>query len=241
MSFARSYHRWYSPSLQRDMELLLFGHAGARVVAFPTSQGRFFDWEDRGLIGALGEHLTNGWLQITCVDSVDGESWFAKDRTPQDRARRHAQYDRYVLLEVLPFTAGRNPDQSLILTGASFGAYHAANFAFRYPHLVRRVLGLSGFYDIRRWTGGYSDDSVYLHNPCEFLAHEHDAERLDALRRLDIILTIGQTDSALANNQELSRMLWSKDIWHALRIWNGFAHDWPVWQEMLRLHIGGHD
>ncbi|OGT25021.1 MAG: esterase [Gammaproteobacteria bacterium RBG_16_66_13] len=241
MAFTRSHHRWHSPSLQRDMELLVFGHAGARVVAFPTSQGRFFDWEDRGLIGALAEHLTNGWLQIFCVDSVDGESWFAKDRPPQDRARRHVQYDHYLLMEVLPLTTRLNPNEFLILTGASFGAYHAANFAFRHPHLARRVLGLSGFYDIRRWTGGYSDDNVYFNNPCEFLIHEHDPARLDALRRVEIILAIGRTDSALANNEYLSQVLWNKDIWHALRIWDGFAHDWPVWQEMLRLYIGGHD
>jgi esterase/lipase superfamily enzyme len=36
-------------------------------------------------------------------------------------------------------------------------------------------------------------------------------------------------------------VLWGKGVWHALRIWDGFAHDWPVWQEMLRLYIGGHD
>jgi len=241
MAFTRSYHRWHSPSLQRDMELLAFGHAGPRVVAFPTSQGRFFDWEDRGLINALEEHLAKGWLQIFCVDSVDGESWFAKHRAPAERASRHVQYDRYVLEEVLPFTTALNRNDLLILTGASFGAYHAANFAFRYPHLVRRVIGLSGFYDVRRWTGGYSDDNVYFHNPCDFLVHEHDPARLEALRRIDIILTIGRTDSALANNEYLSQVLWGKDIWHALRIWEGFAHDWPVWQEMLRLYIGGHD
>jgi len=241
MAFTRSYHRWHSPSLQRDMELLAFGHAGPRVVAFPTSQGRFFDWEDRGLINGLEEHLAKGWLQVFCVDSVDGESWFAKHRAPAERASRHVQYDRYVLEEVLPFTTGLNRSDFLILTGASFGAYHAANFAFRYPHLVRRVIGLSGFYDVRRWTGGYSDDNVYFHNPCDFLVHEHDPARLEALRRIDIILTIGRTDSALANNEYLSQVLWSKDIWHALRIWEGFAHDWPVWQEMLRLYIGGHD
>lgn len=54
MAFTRSYHRWFSASLQRDMEVLVFGHAGTRVVAFPTSQGRFFDWEDRGLIERSG-------------------------------------------------------------------------------------------------------------------------------------------------------------------------------------------
>jgi len=241
MGFARSYHRWHSPTLRRDMELLVFGHAGARVLAFPTSQGRFFDWEDRGLIGALAEHLSHGWVQVFCVDSVDEESWFGKHLPPADRARRHVEYDHYVLDEVLPFSMERNASDSLILTGASFGAYHAVNFAFRYPRLARRVIGLSGFYDIRRWTNGYNDDNVYFNNPCEFLIHEHDPERLAELRRLDIILTIGETDTALANNRYLSEVLWSQGIWHALRVWDGFAHDWPVWQDMLRRYIGGHD
>ncbi len=237
----RSYHRWHSPVLQRDMELLVFGHGGARVVAFPTSAGRFFDWEDRGLIAALSDHLTNGWIQIICVDSVDGESWYAKHLHPADRVKRHMQYDEYVLNEVLPFSAARNPNPFLIVTGASFGAYHAANFAFRYPHLVGRMIGLSGYYDVKRWTGGYSDDNVYFNNPCDFLAHEHDAARLKALRAIDIILAIGRTDSALANNEYLSKVLWSKGIGNALRIWDGFAHEWSTWEQMLRLYIGGHD
>jgi len=241
MAVARSHHRWSSPSLQREMELLVFGHGGARVVAFPTSAGRFFDWEDRGLIGALSDQLESGSIQLFCVDSLDGESWYAKDRHPADRAKRHVQYDRYLLTEVLPFTAARNPNPFLTVTGASFGAYHAANFAFRYPHLVGRIIGMSGYYDIKRWTGGYSDDNVYFNNPCDFLALEHDPARLDALRSIDIILTIGRTDSALANNEFLSGVLWSKNIGHAFRIWDGLAHDWPVWEQMLRLYIGGHD
>src|SRR5574340_908526 len=104
----REYHRWHSPSLDRDMELLVFGHAGARVLVFPTSMGRFFQWEDMGMITALGEHLEKGWIQLFCVDSVDAESWYAKSRPPAERARRHVQYDRYLLSEVLPFTTQKN-------------------------------------------------------------------------------------------------------------------------------------
>src|SRR5579859_285110 len=84
----REHHRWHSPSLGRDMELLVFGHAGARVIVFPTSMGRFFDWENRGMMGAVGEHLERGWLQIYCVDSVDAESWYAEHRPPAERGRR---------------------------------------------------------------------------------------------------------------------------------------------------------
>jgi esterase/lipase superfamily enzyme len=237
----REYHRWYSPSLERDMELLVFGHTGARVLTFPTSMGRFFQWEDSGMIAALHDHLEQGWLQLFCVDSVDSESWYAEYRHPAERALRHVQYDRYLHDEVLPFTKQQNANPFLITTGASFGAYHAANFAFRYPHLVDRVIGLSGVYDIRRFTGGYSDDNVYFNNPCAFIANEHEPERLAALRHIDIILAVGRDDTLCASNEAMSAVLWQKDIWHALRIWDGWCHDWPWWQQMIRLYIGGHD
>src|SRR5437764_3448335 len=141
----REYHRWYSSSLGRDMELLVFGHAGARVVVFPTSQGRFFEWEDRGMMAELSEQLENGWLQMFAIDSVDGESWYAKRKHPAERVLRHIQYENYILNEVLPLSKQLNSNPFLITTGASFGAYHAANLAFRHPELVDRVIGLSGF------------------------------------------------------------------------------------------------
>jgi len=241
MTVQRHHHRWFSPSLQREMELLVVGHGGARVLVFPTSQGRFFDWEDRGLVAALQEHLAKGGIQLICVDSVDGESWYNRAAPVAERARRHIQYDQYVLTEVLPFSARLNGNPFVITTGASFGAYHAVNFAFRYPHLIGRVIGLSGYYDLKRWTEGYSDDNVYFNNPCDYLVHEHEPHRLEALRAMSIILAIGQDDSALENNKYLSGILWSKDIWHALRIWDGFAHDWPVWAQMLPRYISGHD
>jgi esterase/lipase superfamily enzyme len=237
----REYQHWYSPSLGREMELLIFGHAGARVLIFPTSMGRFFEWEDRGMIAALGEHLENGWLQLYCVDSVDSESWYARWASPSGRARRHVQYETYLLNEVLPLTAYRNPNPFLITVGASFGAYHAANFAFRHPHLVSRVIGMSGIYDISDWTDGHHNDTIYFNNPCAYIPNEHDSSRLEALRRMDIILAVGRDDPLCLNNEHLSGHLWAKNIWHALRIWDGWAHDWPWWQDMLRRYVGGHD
>src|SRR5262245_60036653 len=114
----RQHHRWHSPALGREMELLLFGHAGARLVAFPTSCGRYFDWEGRGLVAALGEQIEKGGLQLCCIDSVDTESWYDKRNGPADRAARHDQFDRYVLTEVLPFTRERNPNPFVTVAGA---------------------------------------------------------------------------------------------------------------------------
>ena len=222
------------------MDLLVFGHAGARVLVFPTSMGRFFEWEDRGMLHVLGHALEQGWFQLYCVDSLDDDSWYAKWKRPRDRAWRHVQYDAYLRDEVVPLTR-RNGHPFLITTGASFGAYHAMNFALRYPDRVSRVVGLSGLYDIREMTDGYSDELVYQHNPADFILGEHDPARLEQLRRLDIVMAIGRDDPMRGNNEYFSGRLWSKDIWHALRIWDGWAHDWSYWKEMLPHYIGGHD
>ncbi len=237
----REYHRWHSPSLNRDMELLVFGHGGARALVFPTSQGRFYEWEDRSMIAALGEHLERGWIQMYCVDSVDSESWYARWAHPAGRAWRHVQYENYLLYEVLPLAAQKNPTPYLIVTGASFGAYHAMNFALRHPDITNRVIVMSGIFDIASWTDGYSDDNIYFNNPCAYMANEHDQGRLRLLRRLDIIIAIGRDDANRGNNEYLSNLLWSNNIWHAFRLWDGWAHDWPWWQQMIRLYIGGHD
>jgi esterase/lipase superfamily enzyme len=237
----RSYHRWHSPALGRDMELLVFGHAGARVIAFPASMHPFFDWENHGLVASLGHQLEHGHFQLYCIDQVDREAWYGWQLHPAQRAARHVQYDRYLIDELVPFTRGFNPHPYLIAAGPSFGAYHAVNFALRYPNVVNRALGMSGLYDIKRFAGGYHDANVYFHNPVDFLPGEHDPERIAALRRLDIILAVGRDDPLLGQNQHLSNLLWSKGVWHALRTWDGFAHDWPVWARMLPLYLGGPD
>lgn len=237
----RNYHRWHSPSLGRDMELLVFGHAGARVLVFPTSLGRFFEWEDRGMIDTLGDQINNGWLQVFCVDSIDGESWYARGKHPGERAWRHMQYERYILGEVLPLTHTVNSNPYLIATGASFGAYHAVNLAFRHPQAVNRVIGLSGMYDIKTLTDGVEDHNIYTNNPAHYMVNLADAGHLDAIRRQDIILATGRDDPHRQNNEHLSHVLWSKNIWHAFRLWDGWSHDWPYWRDMIRLYIGGND
>ena len=37
----REYHKWHSPRLGREMELLVFGHGGLPVVVFPRRAGGF--------------------------------------------------------------------------------------------------------------------------------------------------------------------------------------------------------
>lgn len=237
----RDYHRWFSPSLHREMELLIFGHAGARVLVFPTSQGRFFEWEDRGMMKALSHHINQGWLQLYCVDSVDAESWYAKWAHPSGRAYRHTQYDNYLASEVVPLSRQLNDNPFMITLGASFGAYHAMNFGLKHPDLVGRIIGLSGMYDIRMFTDGFSDTHVYFNNPIQYIPNEHDENRLRLLRGLDIIMAGGRDDRLIHESRGMSGVLWRKDIGNALREWDGWSHDWDYWEKMVSLYIGGHD
>lgn len=237
----REYHKWHSPRLNRDMELLVFGHHGARVVVFPTSMGRFFDWESRGMMNTLGEHINNGWLQIYCVDSVDSESWYNKGAHPADRARRHLAYQDYIVNEVVPFSMSKNDNPFLISIGASFGGYHALDIALKHAPLFNRAIGLSGLYDITKFTDGYYDENIHRSNPVEYVRTLDNPHHIEAIRQVDNIIVIGQDDPSFASNKALSDQLWGKNIWHALRVWDGWAHDWPYWHEMLLHYIGGPD
>ena len=234
----REYHRWYSPSLGRDMEMLIFGHAGARLLVFPTSKGKFYEWEDRGMVHATGEAIEKGWLQVFCVDSVDEESWYASWKWPGDRAWRQTQYDTYLLNEVYPLTQ-KNPNPFFMVTGASFGAYHAVNFAFRHPDLVGRVVALNGLYDISDWADGHHDNNVYFNNPVEFVRNEHDPVRLAQMNNMDIILVTSANETLRGETERFSQILWDQGIWHALRIWDGWAHDWPYWKQMVGIYLNG--
>src|SRR5437773_5333301 len=89
----RDYIKEHSHALGRDMELLHFGSAGRPLLAFPTSMGRFYQWEDFGLIGAVADWIDRGTLQVLCVDSIDDESWYARGLLPGQRIARHLQYE----------------------------------------------------------------------------------------------------------------------------------------------------
>ncbi|MDQ3249275.1 MAG: alpha/beta hydrolase-fold protein [Chloroflexota bacterium] len=237
----REHHRWYSPRLNRDMDLLVHGHAGARVLVFPTSQGRFYEYEDRGMVGALGDFIEKGWLQLYCVDSVDAESFYCRWAHPSGRIIRHMQYESYILNEVLPLSQAKNPNPFLMSHGCSFGAYHAVNIAFRHPHLFGRVLALSGKYEMTGFFDGYHDDNIYFNTPTQYIPNISDSGLLDALRRLNIILVVGREDPNNAHNRAFSAALWGKGISHAFREWDGWSHDWPYWQKMARMYIHGND
>ena len=230
----REYHKWYSPHLGRDMELLLFGHAGRPILVFPTSMGRFYQYEDFKMIDALWWRLEQGEIQLLCVDGIDNESWYNRGASVRDRALRHNAYEAYLIHEALPFFGSRNPGvgDNLVATGASFGAYHSVNFGFKHPDLVRRIVAMSGAYSLRFLVHAGWDVEEYFNSPLDYLPNLSDDWYLARLRAQDIVLAVGSDDICLNSTRQLSDVLWSKGVPHYLDVWGGAWHDWPIWRDM---------
>lgn len=229
----RDYLKEYSPSLGRDMEVLHFGHSGRTLLVFPTSMGRFYQWEDFGLVGAVTDFIGSGSVQLFCVDSVDGESWYAKDRPPADRVRRHLQFESYIVDEILPRLPGPP-----VACGASFGALHAVLLAARQPARVGGFIALSGAYDTSRWLDGHHDDNSYFTNLMAFLPGLTDQAYLGPLRaQHPKVIASGEDDPNVEDSRRLAGLLRDKGVNVGLQIWPGWAHDWPYWKEMMRRYV----
>lgn len=234
----REYHKWYSSRLGKEMELLAFGHLGKPVLVFPTSGGRFYEFEDRGFVAALANRIEAGRLQFFCLDSVDMESWYNRQVAPRKRIARHMQYENYVLNEVIPFVRSKNPEPRMTALGLSFGGYHAANIAFRHPEKFAEMLSLSGAFDLTAFLGGYYDQDCYYNLPTHYLPNLRDPWYLERLRRNSFVLATGWDDHCLSQNQNLARILNEKGIPHKMYVWDTFnSHDWPTWLRMVSEYV----
>lgn len=166
-SIGKEYVSWDSPAIGRRMEVNIWGSDAAdhACIVFPSSEGRFFQYEDEGMIGAMWHLIESKRLQLFCVDSIDSETFFAGWKRAEDRARRHLDYERYIMEEVLfleiichfklnfvqvvPFVRKRgDPARRLGATGVSWGGYHCVNSIFKFPEVFSFCVSMSG---VRRY------------------------------------------------------------------------------------------
>ena len=229
----REYRTWRSAALGRDMELLVFGERGTPVVVFPTSMGRFYQWEDFGLVGHLADRIDAGWLQLWCVDSVDAEALYDKTVAPEQRVQRHVAFEKYILDEVLKAVREANDTNYVMAAGSSFGAFHAAAIVTRHPGHFRKAVCLSGAYDASRWLDGRRDGDAYFVNPLAFLPGLTDEGILAPLRETEIVIATGADDPHVEESRQLALLLQEKSVPATLFVWPGWAHDWPFWKEMV--------
>ncbi len=238
MPIQEVHHKWFSPNLSLATEMLTVGESGVPVVLFPTTKGSYMQNRDFGLVGVVAPLIEAGLIQVICVDSVDAHSFYNYDIDPASRIRNHMWFDRMVLEEVVLPAIERSGESRVIVGGCSFGGYHAANFAFRYPHLVSNMISMGGAFDIRQFVFGHYDDNVYFNNPVDFVKGLSDHNIMTHMRRMGIILGTGHDDICRADNYQMSEILNSKGIVHWLDDRPGVGHDWPWWRDMFAHYMG---
>jgi esterase/lipase superfamily enzyme len=206
------------------------------VVVFPTSKGRFFEYEDRGMVDALTPVLTEGRYQLFCVDSMDSHTWHNLALPPRERVLRHVRYEQHIIREILPLIQERHGGEKICVTGCSFGGFHSVNFTLRHPQIVAQCISLSGSFDTRPLLDGYFDEDCYFNNPVEYLPNLSDEWYLQQYRSsIEFVLAAGEWDFSLDSNLRLSRIFDTKGIRHWLDVWGDHTrHDWPWWQMMIK-------
>jgi esterase/lipase superfamily enzyme len=238
------YHKWWSPSLNQEMELKVYGYYGKPVIVFPAQSGRFYDFENFGMVDSVSSFIESGKIKVYTVDGIDDQTWANWEAHPADRARRHQDYDRYIIDEVTPFIKQHcnHSEQKFLTTGVSMGGYHSANFFFRHPDVFDALIAISGIYSLQMFVGDYMDENVYLNSPLAYLQNLDDVWYLDQFRKSQIVVVAGQgawEEEMLDETELLKAVLKAKGVPAWVDIWgNDVNHDWPWWLKMLPYFLG---
>jgi esterase/lipase superfamily enzyme len=229
-------HQWFSPALQKEMPVAVYGHYGYALLMIPTAAADFLEYERFELIHALQPLLDAGRLKIFSVNSINTESWMHKGMEGAHKAIRQNQFNTYIFNEVIPFIRNKTSEETPIITcGASFGAFHAMNLFLKRPDLLQGVIAMSGVYDLMEYTDGFYDEQVYFNSPIHFIPNLEDHQVLENIRKGKIIIATGSGAHEDPDaNRRFSAVLYNKSIPHQLEVWgNDVHHDWPTWRKML--------
>jgi esterase/lipase superfamily enzyme len=226
--------------------LIAYGHWGRPVLVFPSEQGRAWDFENNGMVGAVADLIDAGRVKLYCVDSADAATWSDHSLPLEERARRHDDYEQWLLSTVVPWiSADCGGAGDIVTLGCSLGAYHAANIALKHADVFPLALCFSGNYDPSHWNAwGERASAAYFDNPLDYVQHLG-GDHLDWLRsRVSLLLVVGQGSweehptRSLPSTREFAAVLAEKGIPHELDVWgHDVPHDWPSWRRQLAHHL----
>jgi esterase/lipase superfamily enzyme len=233
---------WFSHNLGMEMPMVAYGDRGFPLLMFPTAAADYLEYERFLLVDVIKPFIEAGLLRAYSVNSVNKYSLLNKEMSPQWKAELLTRYDRYVMEEVLPLIRNEcGQDAKPLTTGASLGAFLAANCYFKHSDNFRGTIAMSGSYNIYNYLDNYFDDNVYFNNPMMYLKNLNDDFHLRNLQKADsIVIATGQgAFEAPDRSRELSGVLHSKGIPHLLEIWGyDVKHDWEWWRKMLPFYLG---
>ena len=234
------YFKEYSPALGRDMEFMVYGHAGRPVLYIPCQDGRFHDFGDFHMADTLAPWIDSGQIIVFSVDTIDKETWSDKNGDPYWRARRHEQWMTYLFCEMAPRILDWTHQDGIIAFGCSLGATHAANLYLRRPDLFNGCLALSGIYTADYGFGGYMDEVVYQNSPVHYMANlPQDHPYIGIFNRQRAAICVGLGPWELPDSTRwMADILYRKGIHTWVDFWGqDCAHDWPWWYKQVTYFV----
>ena len=209
------------------------------MLFIPCQNGRFFDFENYRMTDTWAPWIESGQVTVFAIDTLDIETWSAGGDA-YHRVRRHEQWMRYIVDEMVPFIESVAGRRDIIAFGCSLGATHAVNLYFRFPDQFTGLLALSGIYSADFGFGGYMDEVVYRNSPVHYL---HDMPLghpyIKKYNRNQGIICVGQGDWEVP---ETTRMLDTVFRSKGINVWVDYwghdvAHDWPWWYKQVEYFV----
>ncbi len=233
----RQIFSWYSPSLNKEMPVAMYGHYGFALLLIPTAAADYLEYERFQLMDCLAPFIDEGKLKVFSIDSINNESWLNNSMEPYHKAIRHQQWNDYVFNEVVPFIRNNTSQETLIFTcGASFGALHSMNLFLKRPDILNGVIAMSGVYDLTEYSKGFYSDDVYFNSPMHYMPNLADHGILEQIRKsqhIHILSGSGAYEDP-GSSGRFAKILYDKGINYELDMWGPeWTHDWPTWRAML--------
>ena len=229
-----------------SLTLIAHGHYGRPVLVFPSEQGRAWDFENNGMVEAVGDLVDAGRVKLYCVDSADSYTWSDNTVSIEERARRHGEYEAWIVDQAVPWIAADcGGPTEMVTLGCSLGAFHAANFALRRADLFPLAMCFSGNYDPTAWNAwGDRGDATYFSNPMDYVANL-DGDHLAWLQdHVSLLLVVGQgawevhPTKSLPGTLAFAQLLSDKGIRNELDVWGyDVPHEWSSWRSQFAHHL----
>lgn len=225
---------YYSHHLGTNVKVEVTGHYGYPILMFPTSKGQYTQNNDFKLNESIAWFVEQGLVKLYNIQTIDGWSFYDDGIHPAHRIMNYERWIQFLRNEFVPYLQALHQTHRIAVAGASFGGYHAANFAFRYPDLVSHLFCLSGAFTIRNFMDGYADDQVYFNCPREFV----EKDEAWKYKHMHIVLSTSDQDICKNPTREMAGILQKMgvDHWYDEQKWIG--HDWPLWRMMFPVFVG---
>ena len=232
--------KWHSPHVEREMQLVRWGHFGTPVLLYPTAGGDAEEVERFHLIRVLEPLIAAGRIKVYSIDSVAGRAWISGEHSGEYCSKLQNMFDAYIYKEVTP--AIRRDCESdtieIIATGASIGAFNAVATVCRHPDAYKMAIAMSGTYDLSKYLEGRFNEDFYFSSPLHYLP-KLEGDTLAMLRSRLILMPTGEGDyEDIGESWRMARVLGEKRIPNRVDPWGReYHHNWNTWREMLPKYL----